>query len=167
MDRTSTSTKTKLANKQNLLVLLEFWLQRMFKLPHNCTHLIRSQSNAQNSPSQISTVCEPWISRCSNWIYKRQRNQRSNYKHPLDHWESKRVPEKNHLFCFIDYTKAFDCESQQTGNSSRDGNTSHLTSLRRDLYAGHEATVRTGHGTIYWFQIMRSTWRLYIVTLLV
>ena len=33
--------------------------QRMFKLPHNCTYLTRQQSNAQNSPSQTSIVCEP------------------------------------------------------------------------------------------------------------
>ena len=33
--------------------------QSMFKLPHNCTHLTRLQSNAQNSPSQASTICEP------------------------------------------------------------------------------------------------------------
>ena len=50
--------------------------QRMFKLPHNCTYLTRQQSNAQNSPSQTSIVCEPWTSRCSSWIWKMQRNQR-------------------------------------------------------------------------------------------
>ena len=33
--------------------------QRMLKLPHNCTHLTGYQSNAQNSPSQASAVCEP------------------------------------------------------------------------------------------------------------
>ena len=49
----------------------------MFKLPHNCTHLTCWQSNAQNSLSQVSTVPEPWTSRCSSWISKRQRNQRS------------------------------------------------------------------------------------------
>ena len=38
-------------------------------------------------------------------------------------------------------------------NSSRDGNTRHLTCLLRNLYAGQEATVRTGHGTTDWFQI--------------
>ena len=38
-------------------------------------------------------------------------------------------------------------------NSERDGNTDHLTCLLRNLYAGQEATVRTGHGTIDWFQI--------------
>ena len=39
------------------------------------------------------------------------------------------------------------------GNSERDGNTDHLTCLLRNLYAGQEATVRTGHGTTDWFQI--------------
>ena len=39
------------------------------------------------------------------------------------------------------------------GNSERDGNTSHLTCLLRNLYAGQEARVRTGHGTTDWFQI--------------
>ena len=52
------------------------------------------------------------------------------------------------------------------GNSS--GIPDHLTSLLRNLYAGQEATVRTGDGTTDWFQIRkRSTSRLYIVTLLI
>ena len=38
-------------------------------------------------------------------------------------------------------------------NSERDGNTDHLTCLLQNLYAGQEATVRTGHGTTDWFQI--------------
>ena len=42
--------------------------QIMLKLPHNCTHLTRQQSNAQNSVSQASTVCELWTSRCSSWF---------------------------------------------------------------------------------------------------
>ena len=46
------------------------------------------QSNAQNSPNQALTVCELWTSRCSSWIYKRQRNQRSNCQHLLDHLKS-------------------------------------------------------------------------------
>ena len=72
-----------------------FQYQGMLKLPHNYTHL--TPANAQNSPSQASKVHEAWSSRCSSWIQKRQRNQRSNCQHPLDHWKSKRVPEK-HLF---------------------------------------------------------------------
>ena len=48
--------------------------------------------------------CElPWF---SSWFSKRQRNQRSNCQHPLDHGKSKRVP-GNIYFCFIDYAKAF------------------------------------------------------------
>jgi len=43
--------------------------KKMFKLLHKCTHLTHfEQSNAQNSPSQASTVHEPWTSRCSSWI---------------------------------------------------------------------------------------------------
>ena len=42
--------------------------QRMFKLLHNYTHLTHQQSNAQNSPSKASTLCEPRTSRCSSWI---------------------------------------------------------------------------------------------------
>ena len=47
----------------------------MFKLLHNCTHLTRQQSNAQNSPNQASVVHETRTSRCSSWIYKRQRTR--------------------------------------------------------------------------------------------
>ena len=44
--------------------------------------------------------------------------------------------------------KPLTCGSQQTvGNSERDGNTDHLTCFLRNLYAGQEATVRTGHGS--------------------
>ena len=44
--------------------------QKMFKLLHNYTHFTCYQSNAQNSPSQSPTVCEPRTSRCSSWILK-------------------------------------------------------------------------------------------------
>ena len=55
---------------------------------------------------------------------KRQRNQRSNCQHPLDHRKSKRVSEKNIYFCFIDYAKAFDCvDHKKLENSERFGNT--------------------------------------------
>ena len=74
--------------------------------------------------SQASTVREPWTSICLSWIYKRQRNQRSNCQHLLDHRTSKRVPE-NHLFLlYWLFQSLWLCGSQQTvENSSRDGNT--------------------------------------------
>ena len=50
--------------------------------------------NAQNSPSHSSTVHEPRTLRYSSWIKKRQWNQRSSCQHPLDHRNSKIIPEK-------------------------------------------------------------------------
>ena len=78
-------------------------MPRMFKLPHNCTHLTGQQSNAQHFPNQASTVHEPKISRCSIWIQKRQI---ANIQWII---EKAREFQKNIYFCFIDYTKAFDC----------------------------------------------------------
>ena len=62
--------------------------------------------------------------------------------------------EKNIYFCFIDYTKAFDCvDHSKLENSSRDGNTRPCYLTPENLYTGQEATVRTGHRTTDWFQI--------------
>ena len=47
--------------------------------------------NTQNSPRQASTICEPRTPRCSSWFQKRQRNQRSNCQHLLDHRKNKRI----------------------------------------------------------------------------
>ena len=47
------------------------------------------------------------------------------------------------------------------------GISDHLTCLMRNLFAGQEATVRTGHGTADWFQIRKRISRLYIVTLFI
>ena len=56
---------------------------------------------------------------------------------------------KNICFCFIDYAKAFDCvEHNKLWKILKEmGTPDHLTCLLRNLYAGQEATVRTGHGT--------------------
>ena len=62
--------------------------------------------------------------------------------------------QKNVCFCFIDYAKAFDCvEHNQLWKILRGGIPDHLTCHLRNLDAGQEATVRTGHGTTNWFQI--------------
>ena len=62
--------------------------------------------------------------------------------------------QKNIYFCFIDYAKAFDCvDHKKLENSERDGIPDDLICLLRNLYAGQEATVRTGQGTKDWFQI--------------
>ena len=68
------------------------------------------------------------------------------------HWIIKKAREvqKNHIcFCFIDYAKAFDCvDHNKLWKILQDmGIPDHLTCLLRNLYAGQEATVRTGHRT--------------------
>ena len=72
-------------------------------------------------------------------------------------WIIKKAREfqKNIYFCFIDYAKAFDCmDRNELWKILKEIRIpDHLTRLLRDLYAGQQATVITGHGTIDWFQI--------------
>ena len=80
------------------------------------------------------------------------RDQISNIR-----WIIKKAREfqKNIYICFIDYAKAFDCvDHNKLWKFLKEmGISDHLTCLLRSLYAGQEATVRTGHATTDWFQI--------------
>ena len=69
--------------------------------------------------------------------------------------EKAREFQKNIYFCFTDYVKAFDCvDHNKLWKILKEmGISDHLTCLLRNLYAGQEATVRTGYGTTDWFQI--------------
>ena len=69
--------------------------------------------------------------------------------------EKAREFQKNIYFCFIDYAKAIDCvDHNKLWKILKEvGIADYLTCLLRNLYAGQEATVRTGHGTTDWFQI--------------
>ena len=69
--------------------------------------------------------------------------------------EKAREFQKNNYFCFIDYAKAFNCvDHNKLWKILKEmGIPDHLTCLLRNLYAGQEATVRTGHGSTDWFQI--------------
>ena len=74
------------------------------------------------------------------------------------HWiiEKAREFQKNIYYFFIDYAKAFDCVDHKKTNwkvLKKMGIPDHLACLLRNLYAGQEATVRTGLGTTDWFQI--------------
>ena len=73
------------------------------------------------------------------------------------HWIMKKATEfqKNIHFSFIDYAKALDCvDHNKLWKILKEMEIpDHLTCLLRNLYAGQEATVRTGHGTTDWFQI--------------
>ena len=83
------------------------------------------------------------------------RNQIANI-----HWiiEKAREFQKNIYFCFIDYTKAFDCvdHNKLWKILQEMGIPDHLTCFLRSVYASQEARVRTGHGTTDWFQIGRG-----------
>ena len=88
-----------------------------------------------------STLRIPWIHRGwtpARWIMEKAREF-----------------QKNIYFCFIDYAKAFDCVNHNKlwKILKEMGIPDHLTCLLRNLYAGQEVTVRTGHGTTDWFQI--------------
>ena len=79
--------------------------------------------------------------------------------------QKRREFQKNIYFCFTDYTTAFDCmDHNKLWKILKEmGIPDHLTCLLRNLYAGHEATVRTGYGTTDWlFKTGRSRLRLYM-----
>ena len=83
--------------------------------------------------------------------------------------EKARECQKNIYFCFIDYAKAFDCvDHNKLWKILKEmGIPDHLTYFLRNLYAGQEAIVRTGHGTTDWFQIGKGVCQGCFVTLLI
>ena len=126
----------------------------MFKLLHNCTHLPTGKI--------ILKILQARLQQYMNWEFsdvqvgfrkgRGTRDQIANI-----HWiiEKAREFQKNIYFCFIDYTKAFDCvDHNELWKILKDtGIPDHLTCLLRNLYAGQEATVRTGHGTMDWSKL--------------
>ena len=83
-------------------------------------------------------------------------------------WIIKKAREfqKNIDFCFIDYAKAFDCvdHNKLWKILQEMGIQDHLICLLRNLYAGQEATFRTGHGTTDWFQIGKGVHQGYLLS---
>ena len=122
-------------------------------MPHDITCIWNLKYNANELPDvqagfrkgrgiqdQIANIC---------WIMENPENSR-----------------KNIYFCFIDYAKAFDCvEHKKLWKILKDmGISDHLTCLLRNLYAGQEATVRTGHGTKNCFQMGKEVCQGYILS---
>ena len=104
-------------------------------------------------PQARLLVREPWISVQAG--FRKGRGTRDQIANIC--WIIKKAREfqENIYFCFIDYAKAFDCvEHNKLWKILQEmGIPDHLTCLLRNLYAGQEAAVRTGHGTTDWFQI--------------
>ena len=74
--------------------------------------------------------------------------------------------QKNIYFCFIDHTKVFDCidHNRLWTTLKETGVSDHLICLLRNLYAGQEAAVRTGHETRYWLKIRKVVWQRCILS---
>ena len=85
-----------------------------------------------------------------------EKAEKLEIKLPASAWSSKKQESsrKNIHFCFIHYAKAFDCvDHNKLWKILKEmGIPDHVTCLLRNLFAGQEATVRTGHGTTDWFQ---------------
>ena len=78
--------------------------------------------------------------------------------------EKTREFQEDIYFCFTDYTKVFDSVDHNKLWKILKEIPDHLTWLLRNLYAGQEATVRTGHGTTDWFQIWKGRCQCYILS---
>ena len=81
------------------------------------------QGNAQNHSSEASTVPELRTSRYSSWIWKRQRNQRSNCQYPLDHRKSNRILEKHLLLHWLHWRLCGSQKKKKTGKFLKRYNT--------------------------------------------
>ena len=94
---------------------------------------------------------------------RRTRDQIANIRWIM---EKAREFQKNIYFCFIDYAKAFDyVDHNKLWKILQEmGILDHLTCLLRNLYSGQEATARTGHGMIDWFQIGKGVCQGYILS---
>ena len=117
------------------------------------THLTCQQTNAQNSPSRFLQFMNHELSDVQAGLRKDRgtRDQIDNIHRII---EKAREFQKNIYLCFIDYAKAFDCvDHNKLWKILKEMGIPDLTCLLRNLYAGQEATVRTGHRTTDWFQI--------------
>ena len=108
--------------------------------------------NPQNSPSQASTV-----HKLNFQMFKLvlEKAEEAEIKLSTSAGSSKKQEFQKNIYFFIAYAKAFDCVDHDKlwKILNEMGIPDHLTCLLRNLYAGQEATVRTGHGTKDWFQI--------------
>ena len=113
----------------NLLKILQARLQQYVN--HELPDVQAGFRKGKGTRDQIANIC---------WIIKKAREF-----------------QKNIYFCFIDYAKAFDCMDHNNfflwKSLQEMGIPDHLTCLLRNLHAGQDATVRTGHGTIDWVQV--------------
>ena len=129
----------------------------MLKLLHNCTHLPTAHASKVMLKILQARV-KQYVNHELPDVQAGFRKGRGTRDQIANIWwiiEKARGFQKNIYFCFIDYAKAFDCvDHNKLCKILKEVEIlDHLTCLLRNLYAGQEATVRTGHGTTDWFQI--------------
>jgi len=82
------------------------------------------------------------------------------------HWITEKSSKFQKNICFIDYAKPSTVWIQQTGKVLKRRGYQNIFCLLRNLYTGQEATVRTRHGTVDWFKILKGEWQGYITVIL-
>ena len=126
----------------------------MLKLPHNCIHLTASKVILKILQARLQQYvnCELPDVQAG---FRKGRGTRDQIANICWITEKAREFQKNICFCFIDYAEAFDCtvHNKLWKILKEMWIQDYLTCLLRNLYAGQEATVRTGHETTDWFQI--------------
>ena len=126
----------------------------MLKLLHSWTHLHASKVMLKIFQARLQQYENHEFPDVQVGFRKdrRTRDQIANIRWII---EKAREFQKNIYFCFIDYAKAFECvdDNKLWKILQEMGIPDHLTCLLRNLYAGQETKVKTGHGTTDWFQI--------------
>ena len=128
--------------------------QRMLKLPHNfISHASKVMLKILQARLQHYMNRElPDVQA----VFKKARGARDRIGNICWITEKAREFQKNIYFCFTDYTKTFVDHNKLWKILKEMETPDHLTCLLGNLYAGQEATVRTGHGTTDWFQIRKG-----------
>ena len=138
--------------------------QRMLKLPHSLTLIALISHISKLMLRILQARLQQYVNHELPDVqagFRKGRGTRNQIANICWIMEKAREFQKSICFCFIDYAKAFDCvDHNQLWKILREmGIPDHLTYLLRNLYAGQEATVRTGHGTTNWFQIGKGVCR--------
>ena len=133
--------------------LKERLCQRTLKLPHNCIHLTHSKVMLKTLQARFQQHMNRELPDVQAGFRKGRgtADQIAKSVRSLKKWESFRKTSTSGL---TDYTKAFDCvdHNKLWKILQEMGIPDHFTCLLRNLYASQEATVRSGHGIIDWFQ---------------
>ena len=133
--------------------------QRMFNLPHNLTVIGLISHVSKLMLKILQARLQQYVNRERLNIqagFRKGRGTKNQIANICWIIEKAREFQRNIYFCFVDYSKAFDCEDQKKTEKFFIRIPGHLICLLRNLYVGQEERVRTGRGIIDWFQIWKG-----------